>query len=139
MQRFAEFCLPAGNCRVMFSRAKKTAKCLKTVIKFKKIERSLPDAEPVRAGRKKYERRIHQSCCMFTESCACRPESQRRCYNCRAAPRRGTRGSACRISRACNDGYTCGDLFMHELLLDSVETELLRIARETANLRLAAS
>ena len=35
-------------------------------------------------------------------------------------------------------GYTCGDLFMHELLLDSVETELLRIARETANLRLAA-
>ena len=31
----------------------KTAKCLKTVIKFKKIERSLPDAEPVRAGRKK--------------------------------------------------------------------------------------
>ena len=77
---------------------------IKTVIKFKKIERSLPDAEPVRAGRKKYEGRIHQSCCMFTESCACRPESQRRCYNCRAAPRRGTRGSACRISRACNDG-----------------------------------
>ena len=35
-------------------------------------------------------------------------------------------------------GYTCGDLFMHELLLNSVETELLRIARETANLRLAA-
>ena len=35
-------------------------------------------------------------------------------------------------------GYTCGDLFMHELLLDSVEAELLRIARETANLRLAA-
>ena len=31
----------------------KTAKRLKPVIKFIKIERSLPDAEPVRAGRKK--------------------------------------------------------------------------------------
>ena len=35
-------------------------------------------------------------------------------------------------------GYTCGDLFMHELLLDSVEAELRRIAHETAELRLAA-
>lgn len=75
---------------------------------------------------------------MFTESCACRPESQRRCYNCRAAPRRGTRGSACRISRACNDGLHLRRPFHARLLLDSVETELLRIARETANLRLAA-
>ena len=28
-------------------------------------------------------------------------------------------------------GYTCGDLFLHELLLDTVKTELIRIADET--------
>jgi len=37
----------------------------------------------------------------------------------------------------CITGYTCGDLFLNRFMLDNAISELARLARETANLKLA--
>lgn len=37
----------------------------------------------------------------------------------------------------CVTGYTCGDLFLNRFMLDNAVSELVRLARETANMKLA--
>ncbi len=51
---------------------------------------------------------------------------------CREANEKGVRVIG--FPELCLTGYTCGDLFLHDVLLDGAKQQLLRIARETAEM-----
>ena len=51
---------------------------------------------------------------------------------CREANEKGVRVIG--FPELCLTGYTCGDLFLHNVLLDAAKQQLLRIARETAEM-----
>lgn len=51
---------------------------------------------------------------------------------CREANEKGVQ--AIGFPELCLTGYTCSDLFLHDILLDSAKEQLLRIAKETAQM-----